>query len=50
MILEGWQRDGTWFVQFELPDMHGISRSNAIQIANASDDSRRRSRPHPWRY
>lgn len=35
-ILEGWQEDGIGFVRFELPDMHGISRSKTIPIAHAA--------------
>jgi len=34
-VLEGWQKDGIAFVRFELPDMHGISRSKTIPIAHA---------------
>jgi glutamine synthetase len=34
-ILEGWQKDGVGFVRFELPDMHGTSRSKTIPIAHA---------------
>ncbi len=40
-ILEGWQGDGIGFVRFELPDMHGISRSKTIPIAHAFDYSER---------
>jgi glutamine synthetase len=36
-ILARWQEDGIRFVRFELPDMHGISRSKTIPIAHASD-------------
>jgi glutamine synthetase len=36
-ILDGWQRDGIGFVRFELPDMHGISRSKTVPIAHAAD-------------
>jgi glutamine synthetase len=36
-ILEGWQRDGIGFVRFELPDMHGISRSKTVPIGHAAD-------------
>ncbi|HET8526146.1 MAG TPA: glutamine synthetase family protein [Actinomycetota bacterium] len=36
-ILEGWRKDGIGFVRFELPDMHGISRSKTIPIAHAAD-------------
>src|SRR5262245_23976055 len=35
-ILEGWQREGIRFVRFELPDMHGISRSKTIPIGHAA--------------
>src|SRR5919202_199374 len=34
-ILEGWASDGIEFVRFELPDMHGISRSKLIPIDKA---------------
>ena len=40
-ILEGWQGDGIGFVRFELPDMHGISRSKTIPIAHAFDYAER---------
>ena len=40
-ILEGWQKDGIGFVRFELPDMHGISRSKTIPIAHAADYAER---------
>ena len=36
-ILEDWRKDGIGFVRFELPDMHGISRSKTIPIAHAGD-------------
>jgi len=36
-ILEGWQRDGIGFIRFELPDMHGISRSKTVPIGHAAD-------------
>ena len=35
-ILEGWQKDGIEWVRFELPDVHGISRSKTIPIRHAS--------------
>jgi glutamine synthetase len=35
-ILERWREEGIGFVRFELPDMHGISRSKTIPIAHAS--------------
>ncbi len=34
-ILEGWKRDGIRRVRFELPDMHGISRSKTVPIDHA---------------
>ena len=40
-ILEGWQKDGIGFVRFELPDMHGISRSKTIPIAHAFEYAER---------
>jgi glutamine synthetase len=40
-ILEGWRKDGIGFVRFELPDMHGISRSKTVPIAHASDYAER---------
>ncbi len=40
-ILARWQEDGIGFVRFELPDMHGISRSKTIPIAHASDYAQR---------
>jgi glutamine synthetase len=40
-ILEGWRKDGIAFVRFELPDMHGISRSKTIPIAHALDYAER---------
>ena len=40
-VLEGWQRQGVAFVRFELPDMHGISRSKTIPIAHAFDYAER---------
>ena len=35
-ILEGWNRDGIEWVRFELPDMHGTSRSKTIPIRHAA--------------
>src|SRR5436190_4222067 len=35
--LEGWQGDGVQWVRFELPDMHGTSRSKTIPIRHAAD-------------
>jgi glutamine synthetase len=40
-ILDAWRKDGIGFVRFELPDMHGISRSKTIPIAHASDYAER---------
>ena len=40
-ILERWKEDGIAFVRFELPDMHGISRSKTIPIAHALDYAER---------
>ncbi|HET8526174.1 MAG TPA: glutamine synthetase family protein [Actinomycetota bacterium] len=40
-VLEVWQKDGIAFVRFELPDMHGISRSKTIPIAHAADYAER---------
>jgi glutamine synthetase len=40
-ILEGWQDHDIRFVRFELPDMHGISRSKTIPIAHAADYAQR---------
>ena len=40
-ILEGWQEQGIAFVRFELPDMHGISRSKTIPIRHAADYAER---------
>jgi glutamine synthetase len=34
-ILEGWQRDGIEWVRFELPDIHGTSRSKTIPVRHA---------------
>lgn len=40
-ILEEWQDHDVGFVRFELPDMHGISRSKTIPIAHAPDYAER---------
>jgi glutamine synthetase len=40
-ILEDWRKQGIGFVRFELPDMHGISRSKTIPIAHAADYAER---------
>ena len=40
-ILERWKKDDVGFVRFELPDMHGISRSKTIPIAHALDYAER---------
>ncbi len=40
-ILEGWGKRGIAFVRFELPDMHGISRSKTIPIAHAVEYAQR---------
>jgi glutamine synthetase len=34
-ILKAWQQDGIEFVRFELPDLHGTSRSKTIPIRHA---------------
>jgi glutamine synthetase len=34
-ILEKWRTEGIRFVRFELPDMHGISRSKTVPIEHA---------------
>jgi glutamine synthetase len=34
-ILKGWQTDGVQWVRFELPDMHGTSRSKTVPIGHA---------------
>jgi glutamine synthetase len=36
-VLQDWRKDGIGYVRFELPDMHGISRSKTIPIAHATD-------------
>jgi glutamine synthetase len=40
-ILEHWETGGIAYVRFELPDMHGISRSKTIPIAHAADYAER---------
>jgi glutamine synthetase len=40
-ILDDWTKQGVGFVRFELPDMHGISRSKTIPIAHAADYAER---------
>ena len=35
-ILERWREDGVRFVRFELPDMHGISRSKTVPLEYAA--------------
>jgi glutamine synthetase len=40
-IIDGWRDGGIAFVRFELPDMHGISRSKTIPIAHALDYAER---------
>jgi glutamine synthetase len=40
-ILEHWETGGIGYVRFELPDMHGISRSKTIPIAHAADYAER---------
>ena len=40
-ILEGWEKQGVAFVRFELPDMHGISRSKTIPVGHAADYAER---------
>ncbi|HEX2235766.1 MAG TPA: glutamine synthetase family protein, partial [Actinomycetota bacterium] len=34
-IIEGWRADGIRFVRFELPDMHGTSRSKLVPVDRA---------------
>src|SRR5215831_2094909 len=36
-VLKGWEKDGIEYVRFELPDMHGISRSKTIPLRHAAD-------------
>lgn len=40
-ILDDWRKQGIGFVRFELPDMHGISRSKTIPIDHAADYAER---------
>jgi len=40
-IIDGWAKEGIGFVRFELPDVHGISRSKTIPIAHAADYAER---------
>jgi glutamine synthetase len=40
-ILDDWTKQGIGFVRFELPDMHGISRSKTIPIGHAADYAER---------
>jgi glutamine synthetase len=35
-ILGGWEKDGIEWVRFELPDMHGTSRSKTVPIRHAA--------------
>ncbi len=35
-ILDGWREHGVKWVRFELPDMHGISRSKTVPIEHAA--------------
>ena len=35
-VLEGWRKDGIEWVRFELPDMHGTSRSKTIPLRHAA--------------
>jgi glutamine synthetase len=39
-VLEGWQAEGIRNVRFELPDMHGISRSKLIPLKSVADYAR----------
>ena len=34
-VLDGWDRDGIRYVRFELPDMHGTSRSKTVPLEHA---------------
>ena len=36
-VLEDWRKDGIGYVRFELPDMHGISRSKTVPMEHAPD-------------
>ena len=40
-VLKDWAKDGIEYVRFELPDMHGISRSKTIPLRHAADYSER---------
>jgi len=40
-ILQGWREDGIRWIRFELPDMHGISRSKTVPIEHAADYAER---------
>jgi glutamine synthetase len=40
-ILKDWENQGIRWVRFELPDMHGISRSKTVPMAHASGYSER---------
>ena len=40
-VLVGWSKDGIAFVRFELPDLHGISRSKTVPIGHAADYAER---------
>ena len=40
-ILGDWRKQGIGFVRFELPDMHGISRSKTVPIGHAADYAER---------
>jgi glutamine synthetase len=40
-ILEAWQKDGIEWVRFELPDMHGTSRSKTVPIRHTFDYAQR---------
>jgi glutamine synthetase len=40
-ILNDWRKQGIGFVRYELPDMHGISRSKTIPIAHAPEYAER---------
>jgi glutamine synthetase len=40
-ILEGWRSEGVEWVRFEMPDMHGTSRSKTIPLRHASSYAER---------
>jgi len=40
-VLESWRHQGVAYVRFELPDMHGISRSKTVPIKHAFDYAER---------